>query len=195
MNKLFFTILSVFFLYCPIFLPKNVFAETFQNVGYDVCFTPGEDCTQLIIDTIKKSKKNLKIQAYSFTSAPIAQAVIDVQKQGVDVQVILDKSQFTSAYSASTFLLNHRVKVWKDHRVAIAHNKVMIIDDETLITGSFNFTQSAQKRNAENVLIIKDKKIANKYVKNWQKRMAFSDLIEPVDNVSPRGLTARSSRY
>ena len=53
---------------------------------------------------------------------------------------------------------------------AIAHNKVMIIDDKEVITGSFNFTDAAQKRNAENVVFISDTKLAKEYAQNWAKR-------------------------
>lgn len=154
------------------------YSDTFKNSKYDVCFTPGENCTELIVNTIKKAKSSIYLQAYSFTSAPIAQAILQAQKRGVDVKAILDKSQFSASYSASKFLLNQNIPVWNDQRVAIAHNKVIVIDETTVITGSFNFTKSAQERNAENVLIIADKALAHKYLENWNKRMAFSDRVE-----------------
>ena len=56
-----------------------------------------------------------------------------------------------------------------DDEHAKAHNKVMVIDGETVITGSFNFTKAAKKKNAENLLIIHDRNLAEKYVKNWQE--------------------------
>ena len=97
------------------------------------------------------------VQAYSLTSAPIAKALLDAHKRGVQVQVILDKSQRTEKYSSADFLANQGVPTMIDASHAIAHNKVMIIDSETVITGSFNFTKAAQEKNAENVLIIPDK--------------------------------------
>jgi phosphatidylserine/phosphatidylglycerophosphate/cardiolipin synthase-like enzyme len=54
-----------------------------------------------------------------------------------------------------------------DHRHAIAHSKVMIIDAETVITGSFNFTKAAEERNSENLLIIRDHGLAKKYIGNF----------------------------
>ena len=66
-----------------------------------------------------------------------------------------------------------------DNKVAIAHNKVMVIDNKNIITGSFNFTKSAQDRNAENVLIILDDlNIANKYIANWEKRAVYSKQLK-----------------
>jgi phosphatidylserine/phosphatidylglycerophosphate/cardiolipin synthase-like enzyme len=59
---------------------------------------------------------------------------------------------------------------------AIAHNKVIVIDGETVITGSFNFTKAAEENNAENLLIINDKKLAEQYIKNWQKHAQHSEV-------------------
>jgi phosphatidylserine/phosphatidylglycerophosphate/cardiolipin synthase-like enzyme len=59
---------------------------------------------------------------------------------------------------------------------AIAHNKVMIIDGETVITGSFNFTKAAEESNAENLLVIRDKKLAERYIKNWQEHERHSEV-------------------
>src|SRR5215475_14190405 len=91
---------------------------------------------------------------YSFTSAPIAKALLDAHKRGVQVQVILDKSQRTEKYSSADFLANQGVPTMIDAEHAIAHNKVMIIDGKTVLTGSFTFTKAAQTQNAENLLII-----------------------------------------
>ena len=172
--KIIFIIALFFSNHTYAFFEKN---SSFQNSTYDVCFTPGEDCTTLIVKTISSAKNELLIQAYSFTSAPIAKAVVEAQKRGVKVRVILDKSQFSQKYSASKFLQHENIPVWNDKKVAIAHNKVMVIDDEIVITGSFNFTKAAQFKNAENLLIVYDKKFAAKYKKNWYDRLNVSEKI------------------
>lgn len=155
-------------------LASSAVEGTFKNSSYEVCFTPAQDCTGLIVKTIQSAKKNILVQAYSFTSAPIAKALVDAKKQGIEVKVILDKSQFSEKYSSSRFLINSNIPVWNDDSVAIAHNKVMIIDDSTVITGSFNFTKAAQARNAENLMVIQDKELAEKYKNNWLQRMSVS---------------------
>ena len=71
---------------------------------------------------------------------------------------------------SATFLYNQGIPVKIDAKHAIAHNKVMIIDGETVITGSFNFTKAAEENNAENLLRIHDKKLAERYIGNWQER-------------------------
>lgn len=150
----------------------------FKDTPYEVCFTPGEDCAQLIVDTIEKAQKEILVQAYSFTSAPIAEALRNVHRKGVKTLVILDKSQFSEkGYSSSKFLLNQGIPVWKDGKVAIAHNKIIIIDNQTVITGSFNFTKSANARNTENLLIIRDKDLAKIYKENWLRRQKVSEKI------------------
>ena len=114
------------------------------------------------------------MQAYSFTSTPIAKAVLDAHKRGVQVQVILDKSQRTEKYSSADFLANQGVPTMIDAAHAIAHNKVMVIDGETVLTGSFNFTKAAQTQNAENLLIIRGPALAAQYTQNWEAHRQHS---------------------
>jgi phosphatidylserine/phosphatidylglycerophosphate/cardiolipin synthase-like enzyme len=114
------------------------------------------------------------VQAYSFTSAPIAKALLDAHKRGVQVQVILDKSQRTEQYSAADFLANQGVPTMIDANHAIAHNKIIVIDGEAVITGSFNSTKAAQEKNAENLLIIDDKALAAQYTQNWEDHRQHS---------------------
>jgi phosphatidylserine/phosphatidylglycerophosphate/cardiolipin synthase-like enzyme len=84
------------------------------------------------------------VQAYSFTSAPIANALVDAHKRGVNVQVILDKSQRTEKYSSADFVARAGIPTFIDAKHAIAHNKIMVIDGYEILTGSFNFTKAAE---------------------------------------------------
>jgi phosphatidylserine/phosphatidylglycerophosphate/cardiolipin synthase-like enzyme len=133
----------------------------------EVFFSPKGGCTEAIIRELSKAKTSIRIQAYSFTSAPIAKAVVDANRNGIDTKVILDKSQRTAAYSSADFLAHSGVVVLIDDKHKIAHNKIMIIDSNSVITGSFNFTNSAEEDNAENLLIIHDANMAAKYLANW----------------------------
>lgn len=154
----------------------TIFFVTACNAGdYQVCFTPGQDCTALIVDAITQAQQSIYVQAYSFTSAPIARSLVDAKKRGIDVEVILDKSQSkANKYTSATYLINNNIATWIDYKPAIAHNKVMIIDKSKVITGSFNFTKAAQYKNAENVLIIKNTDLAKSYLDNWNRRRAQS---------------------
>lgn len=144
------------------------------------CFTPGADCTGLIVDTIAGAQRQVLVQAYSFTSTPILQALAEAAGRGIDVRVILDRSDEDSARSAARWLADHGVAPLIDDQVAIAHNKVMVIDGRAVITGSFNFTRSAQDRNAENVLVVDGRTdLAGLYTANWQRRAALSRRFAP----------------
>jgi phosphatidylserine/phosphatidylglycerophosphate/cardiolipin synthase-like enzyme len=147
--------------------------------AWQVCFTPGENCTGLIVAEIASARRVILVQAYSFTSVPILAALKAAHGRAIDVEVIVDKSSARpspsgSRYTPATYLSNAGIRVWVDAAVAIAHNKVMVIDDGTVITGSFNFTAAAQRSNAENLLVIHDHELAAKYQANWERRRGVS---------------------
>lgn len=149
-----------------------------KPISWEVYFSPHGGCTDAIIRELNRAKSTVLVQAYSFTSAPIAKALLNVHKRGVKVEVILDKSQRTQKYSSATFLFNAGIPVKIDAQHAIAHNKVMVIDSETVITGSFNFTKAAEENNAENLLVIRDKKLASLYSKNCQGHAQHSEVYD-----------------
>lgn len=141
----------------------------------DVRFSPKGGCTERIIEALDRARESVLVQAYSFTSAPIAKALVDAHKRGVDVTVILDSSQRSEKYSSADFLVHMGIPTYIDDRHAIAHNKVMILDDTTVVTGSFNFTKSAEEHNAENLLVIRDPALAAQYTANWKKHLGHSE--------------------
>lgn len=152
---------------------------------WSVYFSPNGGATDGVVRELATAKKTLRIQAYSFTSKPIAKAIVDAKKRGVDVKVILDKTNEKDHYSAATFLVNAGIPVWIDYLPPIAHNKVMIVDEETVITGSFNFTRQAES-NAENLLILHDPALAAKYEANWEAREKVSrDYKMPLLSCTP----------
>ena len=166
-------ILTIIFLFTPslhadeITLPKDTPVQVF--------FSPNGGCTDAIIGTISKSKSEILVQAYIFTSEPIAKALLAAHKRGVKVSVILDKSQKKNGYSPATLFANQGIPAYIDLNHARAHDKVMIIDQETVITGSFNFSKSADTQNSENVLIIRSPELAVLYRENWMKHRAHAE--------------------
>ncbi len=147
----------------------------------EVYFSPKGGCTEAVVREIDAAEKTVLVQAYSFTSAPIAKALVEAHKRGVDVRVILDKSQRTEKYSEADFLVNMGIPTRIDAQHAIAHNKVMVIDGTTVITGSFNFTKAAEEHNAENLLVIRDWSLARKYTSNWDKHVEHSEVYQAKD--------------
>ena len=144
----------------------------------EVYFSPKGGCTESVVRELRAANQSVLVQAYSFTSAPIAKALVDAHKRGVKVQVILDKSQRTDKYSSATFLHNAGIPTSIDTAHAIAHNKIMVIDGAVLITGSFNFTKAAGEKNAENLLVVRDRQLAAKYAANWEVHFKHSERYE-----------------
>ena len=154
-----------------------VFAAPMPATGtIETCFSPKGGCTETIVNEIENAKSELLIQAYSFTSVPIAKAVIAAKKRGVKIEALLDKSQRSGKYTAATFLINAGIPVLIDAQHAIAHNKIIVIDRKTLITGSFNFTKAAEEKNAENLLVIKgNPPLVLLYIQNFDHHKRHSE--------------------
>lgn len=153
-------------------------AGELNSYNTEICFSPHGGCTKTIVSQLRMAKSQILVQAYSFTSAPIASALRDAHHKGVQVEVILDKSQKKEKYTSATFLANAGIPTYVDAAHAIAHNKIMILDKLTVITGSFNFTKAAEEKNAENLLIIKSPDIAQRYIDNWQAHRQHSEIYQ-----------------
>ncbi len=161
-----------------LFLASPFFVNAQQldnpNATWQVYFSPRGGATAAIVQSLSNARSSVFVQAYSFTSMPIADALVRAHQHGVKVSVLLDKSQKTYKSSAASFLAGSGITVFIDDVHAIAHNKVMIIDNESVITGSFNFSKAAEERNAENVLIIRSSQLAAKYLENWRNHQIHS---------------------
>jgi phosphatidylserine/phosphatidylglycerophosphate/cardiolipin synthase-like enzyme len=149
-------------------------SATITGIEASVYFSPNGGSTEAIISAISSAKRAVFVQAYSFTSVPIATALRDAHRRGVAVCVIVDKTQRSERYTSATFLDNEGITVLVDEKPKIAHSKVMIIDGETVITGSFNFTKGAEFSNVENLLVIKSGKLAAVYLEEWRRRESAS---------------------
>ncbi len=137
-----------------------------------VYFTPPANAAAAIVKAIDASEREVLVQAYGFTHNAIAQALVRAHERGVKVRVLLDKKSQTSNRYVMGVLQDADIAVRQDGKHAIAHNKVMVIDQAVVITGSFNFTNSAETRNAENVLILKSPDLALQYRLQWQNHWA-----------------------
>ena len=143
--------------------------------GPEVAFSPSGGATDLVVRTIESAHKSVRIAAYSFTSKPIAEALLADARRGVDVKVVVDKSNATARYTAATFLANQSVPVRVDYRYAIMHDKFIVVDGQTVETGSFNYTGAAEKSNAENVLVLHDASVAARYGQEWDRLWVESE--------------------
>jgi phosphatidylserine/phosphatidylglycerophosphate/cardiolipin synthase-like enzyme len=156
-------------------LPAQSTGLTLENPRAQVYFSPRGGCTEAVVAALGSARRSVLVQAYSFTSAPIAGALKAARDRGVDVRILLDRSQRSERYSSATFFDHAGIPTWIDRAHAIAHNKVMVIDGETVITGSFNFTKAAEEHNAENLLVLHDRGLAGVYTENWEAHRRHSE--------------------
>jgi phosphatidylserine/phosphatidylglycerophosphate/cardiolipin synthase-like enzyme len=138
-----------------IFLVRWVYRTFGTMPSIAVHFSPKGGATDALVRELKAARREVLVSAYSFSSKPIAEALIQAKTRGVQVEIILDRSNEQESYSDLQLFLDQGLAPLIDGQHAIAHNKVMIIDQRTLITGSFNFTHQAEGENAENLLIVK----------------------------------------
>lgn len=143
-----------------------------------VLFAPWDDIEGAVVAAVRAAKKQVLVQAFSFTNRPIARALIDARARGLDVRVTADAGE-TERIEAGRIpeLAAAGIPVFIEHRYQSAHNKVMVIDaglpGATVITGSFNWTFAAQRRNAENVLIMRGQpQLVDRYRINWDRHQA-----------------------
>ena len=157
-----------------------------------VYFSPHGGCTEAVVNALHGARKQILVEAYSFTSEPIAVALIDAEKRGVDVEVILDKSQEQARGTEADLISLSGIPTYSDTAYRIAHDKVMVIDGSKVITGSFNFTKSAEDYNAENLLVISnDPPLADQYATSWKKHLAQSHPFHPGKSHHKQGSRSR----
>ena len=147
---------------------------------FEVGFSPKGSSLDIILKGIRQAEKSILVAAYSFTSKPIAAALLEAHRRGVKVQVIADKNSNTGRYSAVTFLANQGVPVRLNGNYRIFHHKFMVFDGLHVETGSFNYSAAAVDKNAENVLMIYDNKyLADIYTRQWNLLWEESMEVKP----------------
>jgi phosphatidylserine/phosphatidylglycerophosphate/cardiolipin synthase-like enzyme len=155
----------------------------------EVMFTPWDDAEGALLRLIGKARQSIHVQAYLFSSRVLARALSDAHERGVRIQVLADLEQARNSDRSQVHALHDSgIPVWLEVRYANAHNKVMLVDAEqsepVVVTGSYNYTFSAQARNAENLLILRaNTPLARAYLNNWHRHRAdavpYSEAFPP----------------
>jgi phosphatidylserine/phosphatidylglycerophosphate/cardiolipin synthase-like enzyme len=154
-----------------------------QEDGVAVYFSPGGNPTDAIVALLDRARATVDVQAYRLTSRSIVEALVRAHGRGVRVRVLLDGRQDevgdADGQTDATPLLDAGIYVGLDDRHDIAHNKVMILDGSTVVTGSFNFSRAAEERNAENLVVLTDRAtIAAAYAANFERCRSHSTVAE-----------------
>src|ERR1700686_2642734 len=149
----------------------------------EVCFSPplpgGCDPVRAIENAVRAARTSILVQAYEITHGPLVTALIDAHRRGVDVRAIVDYKQFTDRRNHDDAFAVQQlgaagIPVLLDRPPGLMHDKVMIVDDQVVVTGSFNYTYSAEHRNVEHLLVIRDPALAAQYVQHWKSRAVES---------------------
>lgn len=141
----------------------------------ELAFTPWDDAEGAILRSLKGARHAIYVQAYLFTSRALARALIEARQRGIAVAILADREMTEKGENSQiSQLAAAGIPVWLEVRYANAHNKIMLIDpgeaSGSVITGSYNFTYSAQARNAENLLILRgNPRLARAYLDNWER--------------------------
>ena len=146
----------------------------------EAAFTPGDDVASLIARRIARAVRSVQVQAYIFTDRRLSATLLAALKRGVEVEIVADAAQQEAGgFPALEALERAGARVYLDAGHAAAHNKIVIVDGATpaaaVITGSYNFTQAAQSKNAENVVVISgNRSLTGRFVDNFEQHRGES---------------------
>lgn len=154
------------YFYCDSKKP-DIFSSPTSLPKLNVCFSPEGRCENMATHAINSAKHTIYVRAYSFTAQPIANALIAAHKRGVIVKILVDKNQLKEKNAKIRDLKAKGILVKIESVDGLAHNKVLVIDEKMIISGSYDWSKSANKRNAENMLAINDPELAKSYIQNW----------------------------
>lgn len=160
---------------CLVVLSLSFFPLISQAVtpSAQVGFSPEGSARELVLSVINSSSKSIRMMAYSFTAPDIAKALVRAKERGVDVKIVVDEkgNRGRSSIAAMNYIVNHNIPLRTNSTYAIMHDKLIVSDGETVETGSFNFTSSAERRNSENAAVIWNMpQFAKMYLDHWQSR-------------------------
>ncbi|MDP3532730.1 MAG: phospholipase D family protein [Alphaproteobacteria bacterium] len=146
-------------------------AESFApDSKWQTCFTPQQKCGDFLVSILNNAQESIHLQAYVLSSQVIANALVDAHNRGCEVKVLVDNLQLEVPYSKISFLASNGISVYVDAHATLAHNKVIVVDKKTTITGSYNLSDAAEKRNIENLIVINDFKVSKSYLDNFISR-------------------------
>jgi len=156
-------------------------STTVNGMPIDVLFAAEDEVMSMLVPLVSGAKKSIRFMAFSFTHDDLGAAILEKANAGVDVMGIFEKRASETEYSELSNLYCAGLPMRQDGNPGILHHKVLIIDDEILITGSFNFSNNADDSNDENVIIIQNVEIADKYLQEFERRWVEAEDPDPAD--------------
>jgi len=132
-------------------------------------FAPEDGVTEHLLPLVRQAKKSIYFLAYSFTDDRLGQAMLERAKAGVTVAGVFESRGAETEYGEYPSMKKAGLGVWLDGNPYVMHHKVIIIDEETVELGSFNYSASADKDNDENALVIHNPDVARLYLEEFQR--------------------------
>jgi len=139
-------------------------------------FSPKGQCEQTLITAIDEAQKTIHIYIFSFTLESVTKALRRAKDRGVTIHIITDNMLVNGKSSQIPKIHTWVDELYIDNRAGVGHHKFIVIDCEIVITGSFNYSTSAQKTNRESIVRIHNKEVANHYYQEWERQKAFKKV-------------------
>lgn len=139
----------------------------------EVAFSPGAGSEALVVKVIVSAKQSLRLAGYSFTSPAVVRSLMEAQRRGVDVKVLIDDkgNRGQASLAAINLIAGVGIPIRVISAYAIHHDKYIVVDGRHTETGSFNFSQAASRSNSENVLVVwNNAEVANRFLTHWESR-------------------------
>jgi len=171
-----------------LFAPNTIYAKT------EVLFSPRGSIKDAIIQNITSSRGTIDVTAFTFTSGDIAEALYQAKERGVEVRVIIDQTQDAKSYPVLRFLEEEGfdLQFLKGNVGGSMNNAFAIFDDKLLVTGSYTWTEYAEKFNYENAIFIDESDVVEKY-KNEFEVLYDKSVVQRVRRMESSALSARDS--
>ncbi|MDR0535468.1 MAG: phospholipase D family protein [Puniceicoccales bacterium] len=134
-----------------------------------VGFSPGGSAEKWVLSVINGAKKELRVSAYTFTSRPVAAALLRARQRGVDVAVLLHAPAPRETPFIIPFLRGNGIPFRLGNCKGLMHNKFIVADGAVVQTGSYNYTRAAASVNAENVVVLRGAACARVYLREWAR--------------------------
>jgi len=147
---------------------ENVPQSAIVPNSIEAFFCPADNCSQKLISQFDSAKGTIDGAIYSFTLDSIGDALVNAKKRGVNVRIVMERQQL-SDYSEIDKLKNAGIDVRIDSNPAYMHDKFAVIDGNVVATGSFNWSQNADEKNNENLVIINSQELAQKFEAEFVK--------------------------
>ena len=156
--------------------PQTTIGTIVDEEDIHAYFSPRGECERALIDAIDEAQETIHIYIFSFTLKSVAQALRRAKDRGVTIHIITDNMMVNGKSSQIPKIHRWVDKLYIDHRTGVGHHKFIVVDRETVITGSFNYSTSAQKTNREGIVRIDNREVANRYYQEWERQKAASKV-------------------